>query len=70
MQTHQLDTRYGAGSKTLCCLDVTPRRLRSGKMAVTTDIATVSCVLCEQIRGQREQMDAEVASGTFWCRFA
>jgi hypothetical protein len=39
-------------------------------MGVTTDIASVTCVLCAQIRGKREQMDAEVASGTFWNRFA
>lgn len=70
MQTHQLDTRYGAGSKTLCCLDVTPRRLRSGKMAVTTDIASADCLLCEQVRQTREQTAREVANGTFWNRFA
>jgi len=69
MQTHQLDERYGAGSKTLCYLDVTLRRLRSGKMAVTTDAASVTCLLCDQIRGKRQQMDAEVANGTFWNRF-
>ena len=68
MQTHQTDERYGAGSKTLCCLDITPRRLR--KMAVSTDPASVDCVLCQQIRTSREKMDAEVASGTFWKRFA
>jgi len=70
MQTHQLDTRYGAGSKTLCCLDVTPRRLRSGKMAVSTDAASVDCLICQQVGGARAQMDAEVANGTFWNRFA
>ena len=70
MQTHQLDERYGAATKTLCCLDVTTRRLRSGKMAVTTDPASVTCLLCDQIRGQRAKMDAEVANGTFWNRFA
>jgi hypothetical protein len=70
MQTHLLDERYGNGTKTVCCLDVTPRRLRSGKMAVTTDTASADCLLCEQVRQKREQMDREVATGTFWKRFA
>jgi len=66
---HQTDERYGASTKTLCCLDITPRRLRSGKMAVTTDPDGVDCPLCLQIRASREKMDAEVANGTFWNRF-
>jgi len=64
---HQTDERYGASTKTLCCLDITPRRLR--KMAVSTNRASVDCPLCLQIRASREKMDAEVANGTFWNRF-
>jgi hypothetical protein len=64
---HQLDERYGAGTATLCCIDITPRRLK--RMGVTTNKASVTCGACRSIQQQREKIDAEVANGTFWNRF-